>query len=304
MSVILLVDNGSVRANATRQLREVSKTLSNKINQHVYPVSFKHANRIPASEIDNQPAQVFYDFMHDQLSTGERDFILLPLFFGNSKALTSYVPEQVRLLEDKFGHFNLTVKDVIFPLPGGEPLLTDIIFDHIINTAEQNQLPLDNVVLVDHGSPIPRVTAVRKKLAESVQQKLGNKILLNQAVMERREGKQYDFNGDLLEDWLSKLAASGEKSAIVALLFFLPGRHAGEGGDIVEICESVMDKFPGFKVSISPLISEHPQLLSILQSRLQQPASYKPLPCRGCTTNCGYYGICDAKLWRMKQSQV
>jgi len=54
--------------------------------------------------------------------------------------------------------------------------------------------------------------------------------------MERREGKQYDFNGPLLEQWLEQKVARGEKSAIVALMFFLPGRHAGDGGDIEQIC--------------------------------------------------------------------
>ena len=66
-----------------------------------------------------------------------------------------------------------------------------------------------------------------------------------------------------------KKAESGESSVIVTLLFFLAGRHAGEGGDIVQICEKAIQKYPEFKFAISPLISTHKLLISILYNRLQ-----------------------------------
>lgn len=85
--------------------------------------------------------------------------------------------------------------------------------------------------------------------------------------MERREGKEYDFNGQLLQDWLTEQANRQSAGAVVAMMFFLPGRHAGAGGDIAEICQSVMDKHPGFKVVITPLISEHPDFVALLARR-------------------------------------
>jgi sirohydrochlorin ferrochelatase len=269
MAVIMLCDNGSVRANATLQLRRLAKGLGEKTGHPVHAVSFKHANRIAVEEIDGIPAQVFRSFMTEQLAQGQRDFILLPLFFGNSKALTSFVPDEVAALTEKFGEFKLAIAEVIYPLPQGEPLLTAIIYDHIHDTASKHNLPLQNLVLVDHGSPVPRVTEVRKHLAQTVQQKLPADCQLEQAVMERREGKEYDFNGALLQDWLTEKAQAGERSAIVILMFFLAGRHAGEGGDIVDICNTVMEQNPGFKVAISPLITEHPDFVAILQKRLR-----------------------------------
>lgn len=269
MAVILLCDNGSVRASSTLLLRNLAKNLSAVTGQCIYPVSFKHADHIPAEKLNGRPAPIFHDFMIKQLSMGEREFLLLPLFFGNSRALTSFVPDEVGLLKKKFGDFKLTIAEVIYPLPRGESLLTDIIDDHIHSTVEAFNLPLKNIVLVDHGSPIPQVTAVRKHLAETVQNKLPQECLLEQAVMERREGRDYDFNGDLLKDWLSQKALEGETSAVVILMFFLPGRHAGEGGDIVEICDSVMREYPGFKVATSPLITQHPKFLTILNKRLK-----------------------------------
>ena len=269
MSMILLIDNGSSKADATLQLRLLAKNLSNKTGRLIHPVSLQHANKIPTEQLHDSPARVFPEFMAEKLAEGEREFILLPLFFGVSKALSSFIPEQSDLLKHKFGEFSLRVAKVIYPLPEGEQLLSEIINDHITLTAKQHKLPLKNIVLVDHGSPIPRVTEVRKHLANTVQQKLSDNIMLEQAVMERREGNEYDFNGDLLKDWLIKKAESGESNAIIALMFFLAGRHAGEGGDIVEICEDVNKQYPDFKIAISPLISEHESLLSILHSRLE-----------------------------------
>lgn len=269
MAVILLADNGSVKADASLQLRLLASSLSELVEQHVHPVSFQHANRIAIEKLNNQPAQIFYHFMREQLSKGERDFILLPLFFGMSKTLTSFLPEKLDLLKKEFGLFEFKVADTIYPLPSGDNTLTRIMIDHINITASQSNLPLTNIVIVDHGSPVPAVTAVRKHLTLAVEKSLNACVKFEQAVMERREGKEYDFNGELLENWLTTKAQAGEQSAIVVLLFFLPGRHAGKGGDISEICQAVMDNFPNFKVAISPLICEHSLLLTILESRLQ-----------------------------------
>ena len=285
MPIIILLDNGSIRANATLQLRQLANDLSKKIGHVVHPVSCKHSDRIPASEIGGKPAQIFREFMTQQLSSinenntnEEPEYIVLPLFFGKSRALTSFIPDEIEALKKQFGDFKFEIAQVLYPLPEGDKALTQIIYDHVISsnnsakesTNQSNDLPLKNLVLVDHGSPVPRVTAVRKHLAQSVQDKLPNGVVLEEAVMERREGKEYDFNGDLLEDWLSQKAQAGETCATVILMFFLPGRHAGEGGDIVEICNNVMEKFPDFRITISPLITEHPELVSILSGRLKK----------------------------------
>jgi sirohydrochlorin ferrochelatase len=268
MPVILLIDNGSTQANATLQLRELAKQLGLQTGYTIHPVSLQHANNIPAKVLNNLPAQVFNEFMEQQLIKGNKDFILLPIFFGQGKALTKYIPDVVNSLKNKFGDFQINIADVIYPLPEGENLLCEIIHDHIQDTAEKESLALTNIVLVDHGSPTPQVTDVRKHLVQRVQDSFSADYHLEQAVMERREGSEYDFNGDLLENWLKQKAQSGASSVIVILLFFLAGRHAGKDGDIVEICASVMKEHPELKITISPLISEHPKFLSILESRL------------------------------------
>ena len=54
--------------------------------------------------------------------------------------------------------------------------------------------------------------------------------------MERRDGKQYEFNEPLLENILG--SGNFIKNVILAMLFISPGRHAGKDGDIDQICEN------------------------------------------------------------------
>ena len=93
MPVILLSDNGSKQAAATLELRKLSEKLSALTNSIVYPVSLQHADSISADKIDGNPAVIFIEFMKLKLLQGERRFILLPLFFGNSRALTVFGKE-------------------------------------------------------------------------------------------------------------------------------------------------------------------------------------------------------------------
>ena len=268
MTKIFITDNGSVRPQATRMLRQIAQQLSAVSGHPVDAVSLQHADRIDPELIDGRPAQLLADYLRQHLQAGERQFIALPLFFGLSRAVTSFIPQQQTALEAEFGVFDIRVANVLYPLPDGDSRLVDILYDNIRQAAEQHQLPMQHVVLVDHGSPSPKVTEVRQQLARQLQPRLGNQNVLAQAVMERREGKEYDFNGPLLQHWLGELAASGEKSAIVGMMFLLPGRHAGEGGDIHQICADVMYQYPGFEVAISALVGEHPALIELLHQRL------------------------------------
>jgi len=267
MHTILLVDNGSTRPGATQSLRNIAQQLSAKTGHKIHPVSLQHADRIPEELIDNIPANTLYNFLDDNLTKGLRQYVVLPLFFGLSKAITSFIPDTVLQLQDKHGEFSISVTDPVYPLPAGEVRLIDILYEY-----SQTTLPSytddTHYVLVDHGSPMPQVTRVREHIMNELQSRLPRQALLEQAVMERRKGKEYDFNGQLLEDWLKRKAQSGIKSVVVLLMFFLPGRHAGAGGDIEQICARVSAEHPSLSISISPLVGEHSNLIELLASRL------------------------------------
>ena len=261
------MDNGSVRPAATLMLRRLATGLGQVAGVDVDPVSLQHANRIPAGDLQGQPAAIVRDYLREWLQRGEREFVVLPLFFGVSRALTSLLPDIHAQLEQEFVRFEIKLGDVLYPLSGGEPALARILYDNILKVSGFTGHP-PNIVLVDHGSPSPRVTEVRKHLRDDLAMLLPADTHLAEAVMERRKGREYDFNGPLLEDWLNEQADAGVESVVVSLMFLLPGRHAGAGGDIESICRQAMNRSPSLRVEITPLIGEHPALFELLHQRL------------------------------------
>lgn len=278
MRDILLIDNGSKRADATLSLRRIASRLADMIGQPVHPVSLLHADQVASSALNGRPADTFEPFVRRRLTDGVRRFLIIPLFFGPSRAISDYVPDKISALRDAFGPFEVRVAQPLCPLPEGEPRLVDILYDQIQQTASTHEIGVHRVVLVDHGSPIPVVTEARRwlavRLAKRLQEQLGLSSALDEAVMERRTGAQYDFNGDLLEDRLRGLAEQDSASPVIlSMLFLSPGRHAGPGGDIAEICERVESDFRGFRAYPSPLVGAHPMLAKILADRFDDPRS-------------------------------
>ena len=265
--VIMLLDNGSRRAAATLGLRTIAADLQATCDRPVHAVSLAHSDSVPIEQLQGLPAQTLERFLRARLGEGQREFLVLPLFFGVSRALTSAVPGLVGGLEKEFGPFRLGVAEVLSPLPQGEPLLADILADNIRQAANDIKGEAERVILVDHGSPVPAVTAVRSGLAAMLRERLDTRVQLDQAVMERRPGAEYDFNGELLEKKLDACAPS--EAVVLAMLFISPGRHAGPGGDIESICAAARLRNPGLQLAITPLVGEHPLLIDILKARLE-----------------------------------
>jgi sirohydrochlorin ferrochelatase len=112
-----------------------------------------------------------------------------------------------------------------------------------------------------------------------MQEMLGPEVDLQQAVMERRGGAAYDFNGELLEQVLSRAAEADERTTVaLSLLFLSPGRHAGQGGDIDQICRSVRQHHPRLRIISSSLVAEHPDLTGILLDRLRSGLGVTEIP--------------------------
>ena len=63
---ILLVDNGSHRAQATLSLRRIAAALSEKVGHKVNPVSLLHSTKVDPSELNGEPAQIFEPFIKAQ----------------------------------------------------------------------------------------------------------------------------------------------------------------------------------------------------------------------------------------------
>ncbi len=271
MRSILLLDNGSQRPDSSLNLRKIAHTLSARCGEAVLPVSLLHSDKIPAEQLAGRPAEILAPTLRRLLASGVRDLVLIPLFFSPSRALSRFVPETAADLGHEIGPFRLRVTPELCPLPTGEPRLVDILHDNLDQAAASAGTAPRQVVLVDHGSPIPEVTAVRRWLGARLGQRLGSEVRLEQAVMERRPDPAYDFNGPLLEDLLGRMAEEEPGAPVIlSMLFLSAGRHAGAGGDIDRIRERIERKYPGFQVYPSPLVGSHPALIDILDARLRE----------------------------------
>lgn len=274
MQAIVLVDNGSKRPAAFLNLRRLAAQLGKKAGMPIDAVPLQHANKIPPGAfghaLDGQPVVTLKEYVEEALKKGLDELVIVPLFFGHSRAISSFIPETLNTLQKAHGRFDVSIADVLCPLPQGEPILARLLYQNLQSLHELPSVKFDFIILVDHGSPYRKVTDVRVKIAAQLADCLpeGNGLL--QASMEKRAGPEYDFCGPLLADLLDELAQENDRLNIaVSMLFLSPGRHAGEGGDIAGICDQAMQDHPGLKVQISPLVGDNPLLIDILLDRLR-----------------------------------
>lgn len=269
MRAIFLVDNGSLRAQATHNLRRVALELSLQLGETVQAASLLHSNKILPDEVDGIPAITLGLAAERSAEQGAKEIIVLPFFFGPSKALTGYLPERMAALQARFPEVNVRVAQPLVDERGNNDLrLAKLLADNVREKLQAGTTP--QVALVDHGSPIPEVTAVRNRLAGQLSVLLADEVsCVAAASMERREGDEYRFNEPLLEHLLDTPEFQSG-SVILAMLFLSPGRHAGEGGDIAEICAAAEQRHPGLTVTTTALVGEHSGIVEILHARLRQ----------------------------------
>lgn len=271
MREILLLDNGSRRPQSTLALRDLAARLAARLRQPVQPVSLAHSDLISADKLAGQPAITLETWLLDRLRQGVQRFLVIPLFFGPSGALTEAIPALAARLCADAGPLDVRLAAPLCPLPQGEPRLTAILLDRIATAARETQFQPRRLVLVDHGSPRPEVNAARRWVAADLRSRLAAGIQVEEAAMERRAGPQYDFNGELLLEVLRRLArADSQGPVFVAPLFLFAGRHAGPGGDLDEIAGAVKVEYPALRIALTGLVGDHPALLDILASRYQE----------------------------------
>lgn len=269
---VMLVDNGSLAPAATLRLRELANALAAQAGRPIAPVSLLHSSAIAVEELAGQPAEILLPALTRRLGEGKSEFVLVPLFFGPSAALTELVPRTVAQLRQKHDGLRVRLAPPLFA--EADHRLARILADQVRAVAGTETGV--RVALVDHGSPARAVTAVRDNLASQVAAELGANFVVAAASMERRPGKEYEFADPLLAtllrhpDW-------NHREVIVAMQFLLPGRHAGPDGDVAQICARAAKANPGLTTKMTPLVGEHPRLIEILADRLRAGEAAPPL---------------------------
>ncbi len=274
----VLFDNGSLRPEATLKLRTIALRLQAAINAGVHPVSLLHSSAIAPSQLGGVPAQLLEPALGLLLKTGIDDIVLLPLFFGPSAALTEYVPQRLQHLRRAFPAMRVRLgRWLVDTRDRHDMRIAAILADRVRAVIRDGRLRRPPVVLVDHGSPQPEVIAVRDLLGRQVRRMLtGNIGRLAVASMERRSGPEYDFCEPLLATLLRRTGFGGE-TVVVARQFISPGRHAGPGGDIADICRAAEQAQPGMKIHLTHPIGDDPRLIDVLADRYQEARVAAPV---------------------------
>ena len=265
----LLVDNGSLRPDSVLNLRRVAGALGRETGLEILPASLLHSSKVSPDQLEGEPAVNFERRLRLFLEAGERAFTVIPFFFGPSGAITDYMPRRIAHRRETHGEFR--VQRCPFLFTGAEEEhadLVDILSDNVEQMLAYAHWQRPRVVLVDHGSPLPEVTHVRDILARELAGRLGGRVeAVAAASMERREGEAYAFNEPLLERLLDEPGWNAG-NVIVSMLFLSPGRHAGPGGDIANICKAAERRHPGLRTCMTGLVGDHPAIVPLLKRRL------------------------------------
>lgn len=261
----LLVDNGSLEPAATLALRGLAAKLSSRLGQPVEPVSLLHSSGIDPEKIGGRPAEILFPALEKRLAAGQSEFVIVPLFFGPSRALTVYLPENLTRLREKFPSLRVRLAPPLHA--AGDERLADILVDNVRVEVDAKSSEPVRVALVDHGSPVAAVTAVRNALATQLAGLLGSRVAaVAPCSMERRPETAYDFTAPLLAELLAAPPWSAGR-VVVAMQFLLPGRHAGPTGDVATICQRAESTHPLLRTQMTGLVGNHSLLVEILADR-------------------------------------
>jgi len=274
---ILLVDNGSIRPQSTLSLRRIAAEVTEHSGHKVNAVSLLHSTKVPTEKLDGIPAEIFEPYVTKKYEEGVEDIVILPLFFGHTAAIYEYLPQRVAVMKETMPKLKVRVAPCMVDLSNKSDTLVAEVLAQLVKEKISNEgLQRPAVTLVDHGTPRIAVNQVRNHLAEQLKELLSDHASIVEASsMERRDGDEYAFNEPLLENILG--SEGFEKDVILSMLFISPGRHAGPGGDIAEICEEAEKDHDGLKTHMSDLFATHKQIIPLLSTRLEQGLASEPI---------------------------
>jgi len=268
--VCLLMDNGSLKAEAILNLRIIAGKLSKLTQRIIRPVSLLYSNEIDSAQLGGNSAEIFEPTINTLALKGRNDFLVIPLFFGPSRALSCYLPERIIQLKKTHTHLNVRIAPCLVRADDDDEnySMAKILVNGINRVIINKSLNYPAVILVDHGSPEIKVNEVRTFLARQLEILLKGKVrILAEASMERRKGREYSFNDPLLLHQLSEKDFN-QGDVIISLLFLLPGNHAGIDGDITRMCLEAERRKPKLRTHVTELVGSDENLITLLKERV------------------------------------
>lgn len=273
----LLVDNGSHRAASTLNLRRVAGQLSEHVSHQIHPVSLLHSTKVDAEDLDGIPAQILEPFLKARRAEGINSFLIVPLFFGHSAAIYEYVPQRMRELRAEWPELEVRIAPCMVDLD--DPQNTDvaeILAQNVRDKIAAENLDKPAITLVDHGTPRIAVNMVRDFVCKQLERLLDGEFgPVSPSSMERRDGDEYAFNEPLLENLLG--SDEFDRDVVLSMLFISPGRHAGPGGDIAQICAAAESQHQGLRTHMADLFATHPGSIQVLAKRFHEGVEASPV---------------------------
>lgn len=270
---VILFDNGSVRAASHLLLRKVANQLAADTGAEVLAASLAHSDRVTPDELGGTPAMLLTSQVEKLYARGDREIACLPFLLSPGGAIGDIFERQREEMQSRLPDLQLHLLPGLFVTDEKpDPCLAEVLVDRARQRLEE--IPAEDgaaVVMVDHGSPVPVSAMVRNFVGGQVSLLLpSDKVrCFSVASMERRPGERYDFNEPLLETVLERWAPLHQR--VVVLLFFLgPGRHAGEDGDIMQICNAVRERHPGLQTLLTEPMGDHQSIIGKLARTLRQ----------------------------------
>lgn len=274
---VLLVDNGSLRADSYLSLLSIAARVSTAVHIPVYAASARFADRVTLP--DGSKGESLESMARALLTKdAAASFLILPAFFGPSDTLTEFVPALFTKLALEYPALRYTVARAAIDVNDfADTRLAQALFDNALAAGKAAGFTLNTSALAvcDHGSPVLAVGAVRGHIAQQVAALASSSSLREIAPcsMERRAGREYDFNNPLLEVLL-RTPPFDSGDIILSLLFISPGKHAGGGGDIDGIVESAISEARAdgrtLRVAKTALLGDTQAMINVLSDRLRE----------------------------------
>jgi len=260
-----LIDNGSLRAGSILQMRKIAHNLTARTGHSVRPFGLMHSHKVASSELRGVPGQSMQEFLGSDRAEEVDEIRALPFLLGPSLAITDWLPENLGMWKNKMDSREFRVLPPLYQ--SGDDRLAQAMYELCQQAIKNAGLQSPYVAMVDHGTPLPEVNQVREEVGGKVEEFLRGTVTgFSTCAMERRPGTEYDFNDPLLEDLLKGWFADGVREVVLSQFFLLPGRHAGPGGDLAQICQPLIDQ--GMKVIRTENLGMHPLIIEILEDRI------------------------------------
>lgn len=263
-----LVDNGSLDPEAVKNLRLIADQLQKETNFNIRPMGLMHSHKIPPSSLDGIAGESIDAFLRSEEAEEFTTILILPFFFGPSRAFTAWLPERLKQWAEK-GNKARSYRILDCLHQKGDDRIARVLAEHSMQAINETEMQEPYLALVDHGTPVREVNFVREEIGTQLQAIMSNKIKgFSTCCMERRPEKKYDFNEPLLATLLDECSKKGMEDILVAQLFLSPGRHAGKNGDLARICSIFEQQNSKVRVIRTELLGKHPLIREILLDRL------------------------------------